>query len=235
MLHLSQTRLAGLLAVGAIALGTSSHAATLSAGYSIGGTSQLLAANGGGGDVLFNDGAALGGSDVTGTGADFYSVLLDGTGSWSIGETVSITGVALPLVDSATNNGTFTFNIRQGAGGGGASGTSGLALIGSATATYTSGGGTSAYYVNFDTPVSFVADANSTSIVINWSSTAQMRWKKATSAVAGGLPQVNFNNGNLVGSDDSVRFTVAGTVVPEPGSLALLGVGALLIARRRRG
>ena len=39
-------------------------------------------------------------------------------------------------------------------------------------------------------------------------------------------------SGNNVGLDD---FTVNGTVVPEPTSLALLGLGTLLIARRRRG
>lgn len=210
------------------------HAATLTAGYTVGGGSQLLTTNAGAGSTLFNDSAALGGSDITGTGSSFYSVLLDGSGDWSVGETVSITGVAMALVDAATDTGTFTFDIRQGAGGGGASATAGLSSLGTATASYTSGAGTAVYYVNFDTPVSFVADANSTSIVVNWASTAQMRWKKETTAGAGRLPQVNYGNGNFVGGDDSVRFSIAGTVVPEP-SAALLGtLGFLGLWGRRR-
>jgi len=189
---------------------TAASAADLTAGYTIGSTSQLLTANGGGGEILLNDSAALGGSDVDGTTSPFFSVLLDGSGQWSAGDTVSITGVAMALV-GVTNTGTFTFDIRQGAGGTGTSATAGLASLGTATAEFTMGA-TSTYYVNFDTPITFVADAKSTSIVINWGSTATMRWKKEAAAGAGRLPQVNYGNGNFVGGDDSVRFSVAGTV-----------------------
>lgn len=216
------------------------HGASLSPGYSIGAGSQLLTANGGTGAVLFNDSAALGGVDVTGTGSSFYSVLLDGSGQWALGDTISITGVALALVDSATNNGTFTFDIRQGAGGTGTSGTGGLTSLGTATASYVSGNGTSTYYVNFDSSVTFVADANSTSIVVNWTSTAQMRWKKENTPGAGRLPQVNYGNGNFVDNTpagvDSVRISIAGSVTPVPeSSVALLGaLGCLALLRRRR-
>ena len=235
MLHLSQTRLAGLVAIGAIALGTSSQAATLTSGYTVGAGSQLLSANSGTGDVLFNDGAALGGNDTSAsTGASFDSVLFNGAGQWSVGETVSITGVALPLQDSGSSAGTLTFDIRQGSGGGGAAGTTGLSSLGTA-ASYSPTTGTKLYYVNFDSPVTFVADANSTSIVVNWTSTANFRYKKHGGPGGTRLSQVNFGNGNFVGGDDTVAVSIAGTVVPEPGSLALLSVGALLIARRRRG
>lgn len=37
------------------------------------------------------------------------------------------------------------------------------------------------------------------------------------------------------GSSRDMRFSVSGTAVPEPSSLALLGLGGLMIARRRRG
>ena len=195
-------------------------AADLANGYTNGVGSQLLTANGGQGDTLFADVASLGGSDVdvaAGAVSPFASVLLDGSSAWSIGETVSVTGVALPLVDGPTTSGTFTFDIRQGAGGGGASGTSGLASLGTATATFTTAAppnSAGVFYVNFDTPVTFVADTNSTSIVINWSSTGAIRYKKQG---AGDLPQVNYGNGNFVGGDDGVRVSVAGTVTPISG------------------
>ncbi|MFK7910752.1 MAG: PEP-CTERM sorting domain-containing protein [Akkermansiaceae bacterium] len=220
--------------IASLALAGAAHAATMNAGYNTGAGSQLLTTNGGAGSTLFADVAATGGSDVNVTGGSvspFASVLLDGSASWSIGQTVNITGFALPLVDGPTANGTFTFDIRQGAGGGGASGTSGLSSLGSATATYTTGSGTDEYYVNFDSPVSFVADANSTSIVINWSSTGNIRYKKQGT---GNLPQVNYGNGNFVGGDDAVRVSVAGSVVPEPSSTTLLGLGGLALVLRRR-
>jgi hypothetical protein len=197
------------------------HGATLASGYSIGSGSQLLVANGGAGTVLFADVAALGGSDqdvTAGSVSPFASVLLNGGSSWSAGDTVSITGVALPLVDGPTTSGIFTFDIRQGAGGTGPSATASLASLGTATATFTTAAPPNAagvFYVNFDAPVTFVANANSTSIVINWSSTGAIRYKKQPS---GDLPQVNYGNGNLVGGDDGVRVSVAGTVTPAPDS-----------------
>lgn len=92
---------------------TAAHSATLSAGYTPGSGSQLLTSNGGGGATLFNDSAATGGTDVNGTGTSFYPVLLDGSGDWSVGQTVSITGIAMTLLDSGTDDGTFTFDVRE--------------------------------------------------------------------------------------------------------------------------
>jgi hypothetical protein len=232
--HMKNTYLA--TAALSLALAGGAHAATITSGYTIGAGSQLLSTNGGSGSTLFADVAATGGTDVNVTAgvlSTFAAVLLDGSASWSIGETVSITGFAIPLVDTATDNGTFTFDIRQGAGGTGTAGTVGLSSIGMRTATYTSGSGTSAYYANFDTPVTFVADANSTSIVINWRSTGAIRYKKQGT---GELPQVNYSNGNFPGGDDGVRVSVAGSVtaIPEPSSTALLGLGTLALMLRRR-
>lgn len=140
----------------------------------------------------------------------------------------------MPLVDGPTTTGTFTFDIRQGAGGTGPSGTSGLLSLGTATATFTSAAPPNAaglFYTNFDTPVSFTADANSTSIVLNWSSTGAIRYKRQDT---GDLPQVNYGNGNFVGGDDGVRVSIAGSVIPEPSTILLSSIGALALLRRRR-
>lgn len=225
-----------LLSAAIILSGAAANAATLERGYLLGSEeSQLLLSNDGAGSVLFADVAAIGGADVNVTGGNvspFASVLLDGSASWNIGDTVSITGFAMPLVASATQGGTFTFNIRQGAGGGGPSSTSGLSSLGTADVTFTTdGGGAGVFFANFDTPVTFEADANSTSIVLNWSSTGHIRYKTQGS---GDLPQVNYGNGNFTGS--AVRVSIAGTVIPEPGTYALLGGLAVLgfVALRRR-
>lgn len=48
-----------------------------------------------------------------------------------------------------------------------------------------------------------------------------------------GGPSGNFNTGNSESQINAVQLRT--TAVPEPGSLALIGLGGLLIARRRRG
>ena len=54
-----------------------------------------------------------------------------------------------------------------------------------------------------------------------------------TTAVAGGVHFVDTTGNGLIATDNGSTFTVS--VAPEPGSFALLGLGGLLIARRRRG
>jgi hypothetical protein len=223
-------------------LGSIAHA-DLIAGYTIGAGSQLLAANGGDGDTLFADEAALGGDNQTapaGANRPFDAVLLDGAGLWSIGDTVEITGVALPIRGGGgtSASGTWTFEIRQGAGGTGASQAAGLSALGTATAVYTAPPSLTAQvvYANFDTPVSFVADANSTTIGIQFSSTGQIQYKDNT---VSNLVRYNHDNGNIVGGATPryIRFSVAGnvTVIPEPSSLALVGsIGLLGFCLRRR-
>jgi hypothetical protein len=132
-----------------------------------------------------------------------------------------------------TADGTFTFDIRQGAGGtGGTANVAGLNSIGTRTTTFSSAGTTSTYYTNFDTPVSFVADTNSTSLVISFASTGKIDWKSEASG-GGRLARVNTGNGNFFGTE-SVRFSVAGSAVPEPSTALLGALGALAMLRRRR-
>lgn len=219
----------------------SSHAATLASGYTTGGSSQLLTANGGAGSTLLHDSAAPGGNtDTTVSGTVQYnSVLLPGSGIWNVGDTVSITGVALVLRGASMGSGEFTFNIREAAGGTGASGAAGLDLIGSATASYTTTGNVATMWVNFDAPVTFVADANSTTVGINFSfDGGDVSYKTGTDLSSDGLVRYNFGNGNIVGgaTPSYQRFSIAGSVtpVPEP-SLTLLGsIGLLVLLRRRR-
>ncbi len=220
------------------ALPATSNAASLISGYTTGSGSKLLLSNGGTGSTLFTDSAAPGGSqDVVAAGtAAFNSVLLPGDSLWSIGDTVSVTGVALVLRGNVMGNGNFTFDIRQGSGGTGASGAAGLSVIGSATASYTTTSAVDTMYVNFDTPVNFVVDSNSTTIGINFAFDGGDVSYKAGTELSDGLLRYNHANGNIVGgaTPSLQRFSVAGSVVPEPSTALLGAIGALALLRRRR-
>ena len=190
----------------ALVAGTVS-AATMTSGYTIG-SSQLTP----GSETLFVDYSSGGGSDVSAaTGFNnVFTVLIDGLGQWAIGDTVEITGFAL-FVRSQTVNGTMTFEILQGAGGIGTSGAGTLATLGTATATYTNPGSNANMYVNFDTPVSFVVDANSTKIGINISNSGNLRLKHTSTFE---VPRYNKSNGNL---NSAMKVSVAGIVTPSGG------------------
>ena len=220
-------RIITLVGLGMIAGSVS--AALMSGGYTAG--SGLLSP---GSETLFIDTAAGGGTDITETdgNAPYFSVLIPGSGLWNIGDTVEITGVALQIQGSGTDNGTLTFDILKGAGGSGASGAGGLASLGSATALYQNSGTNDTMYVNFDTAVSFVVDANSTSIGIN---VANETGKSLRLKAQDGFPVTRYNasNGNI--SATEMKFSVAGNVIPEPATIGLVGLfgGAVLFIRRR--
>jgi hypothetical protein len=188
----------------------STFAATMTAGYTMGAGSQLLMDNGGSGTNLFVDFAALGGSDLRDPDGmnDTYTVLIDGAGHWRIGDTVELTGFAIPI-HQVTGNGTMTLEILQGSGGSGATGAGGLATIGTVTAAYTNGGiVTSTHYVNFDTPVSFVADTNTLKIGINIANSSNIALKhNATHNVI----RYNRVNGDLMPT--KMQVSLAGNVI----------------------
>ncbi len=198
------------LACGLIAGAAS--AATLQSGYTPGTNSQLSVENGGSATNLFVDFADVGGDDITDTDgySDFFNVLIDGEGKWRVGDTVEITGFALP-VHASTVNGTLNFEVIEGSGGIGDSGAGGLASMGSATAAYTNNGSTEVVYVNFDSPVSFVVDANSYNIGINIENQSGLLRLKNDPTYP--VPRYNRINGNFIGA---MKVSVAGNVIPTP-------------------
>lgn len=248
MLTLSRFNTAGLLAIGAFLLGTTANAAVMSTDYTIGAGSQLLSANGGAGSILFHDVAQPGGNQdpVVGGNADFNAVLLPGAGLWDIGDTVSITGVALVIKGNVAsqNSGNFTFSIREVANSATAFGRGGFRpILGSATASYVKTGAVDTMWVNFDAPITFVADARSTTVGIQFGFDGGQVAYKAENNSAQGLVRYNVNNGNIVGgtTPSYQRWSVAGSVtpattIPEPTALAtaLVGLGGLACRRRRR-
>lgn len=137
-------------------------AATWASGYTVGST--LLQPNG---ETLFLDAAVGGGGDLRfdGGNAGAHIWEIQSGGSWAIGDTVDITGLALPIWSNNTNatnttlDGTFTISFRS-LGINNDYDTSDSTVFGTAQATYASQGtGVDLFYVNFDTPITWVADS----------------------------------------------------------------------------
>lgn len=218
----------------------SSHAATLASAYTRGASSQLLTANGGAGATTFVDTAQIGGSDVSFTNSatpGFVWSIVSGS-KWALGDSVSFTGLAMGLFSDGsgagsnnTSAGTFTFSIYSAGPNNNWTGVNNLgtsddSLIGTATASFTEGSGTSGYYVNFDSPINWTA--NSTLFVVHADSNGSIRFKTG----AADVPKENLSDGTAQGGLHS--FSIAGTVVPEPSAALLGALGAIALLRRRR-
>ncbi|MEM0983590.1 MAG: hypothetical protein AAGI17_06550 [Planctomycetota bacterium] len=192
-------------------------------------------------NYLVNE-AAVGGADIR--SEEFpATIAYQYTGLFNIGDTVSITGVALPLWanrDSSftTNNtlaGTFTFDIYGLAGGANADAFDGAAnetLLGSASLEFDSvGAGVLLFGALFDEAIDFAADSSGFVIYITSDSVFRL---KAGPQTAGTGARVNINNGNSVANGQVGNITVLGTAIPAPGAAAAISLAGVFASRRRR-
>jgi hypothetical protein len=169
---------------------------------------------------------------------------------WNVGEIVSITGIALPLrspgdgtdTSNNTSDGTFTFTFYELSGGAEPNGwdgtNNGEVVLATATADFDADGSAAAIipYVTFDSPINF--NATSTGIAIHVDSTGSIRTR--WDDVRDGVDSLHESRatGDLANGDTrGHQWTIAGTVeIPEPASMALIGIGSLaVLARRRQG
>ena len=247
MFRFSRSHTMAVLAAGLMGVGASSEAATFSTGYTIG--SNLL------GNTIV-DGAShvgLGTSDLrandSANGNGAYTWVASWDSLWAIGDQVSITGIALPLrspgaagdTSNNTNNGTFTFTFYELAAGDTSdwNGTdNGETVLATATVDFTSAGAGPSIipYATFDSSIDFTAASTGIAIHVDSTSSIRTRWDDARDgddSLHESLTTGELANGGTRGH----QWTVAGSVppIPEPSSLALIGLGALACVRRRRG
>lgn len=240
---ISNTRLA-LVACASAGFVTSAHAATLDEGYSIG--SNLL------GPTLVDNANASGlgtfdlraNDSATATGAYAWVAVYDNL--WNIGEQVSLTGIALPLrspgggtdTSNNTSDGTFTFTFYELTAGDTSDwdGTNnGEAPLGTATATFDADGTAAAIiaYTSFDTSLDFTATSTGIAIHVDSTGSIRTRWDDVRDA-ADSLHESRATGAPANGGTRGHQWTLAGTVVPEPSSLAIIALGGLACMRRRR-
>jgi|GEM_PF-3594533 len=233
------------MALAAAVICGSADAATFSNGYTI--SSGLL------GPTLV-DGAShsgLGTFDLrandSANSAPAYSWVAVYENLWSIGEQVSLTGIAVPLrspgaagdTSNNTNNGTFTFTFYELTAGdtsdwGGTS--NGETVLGTATVVFNGAGSGSAIipYATFDSSIDFTAASTGIAIHMDSTSSIRTRWDDIRDGVDSGH-ESRASGAPANGGTRGHQWTLAGTVVPEPSSLALISLGALACMRRRRG
>jgi autotransporter-associated beta strand protein len=189
------------------------NAANFQFGYTIGGGAL--------GPTFFD--TAVGGGGDSGTAADL-GFMVQMTNLWQVGETIKITGVALPIRTATTSAGTWTFEfyeLDQGTNANSYEGNATETVVGSATVEMlTDVTSIGAYYATFDTPIIFTAQSKG--IAVRFTTTTLMRLKINTGgaqrlATATGIPSG--------GTYPGLRFTLAGSVVlpPPAGSLVWKG------------
>jgi autotransporter-associated beta strand protein len=178
------------------------RAADLTTGYTIG--SGLLAPSG---QTLFVDNAAVGGGD-----SDNPNWVAEVKNLWQPGDLVSLTGIAFAMPGgSNTASGTMTFTFYDLGGDDTFGGAANETNHGSASATLNWPGTAGAYYVNFDSPLTFLA--GSTGIAVHVQNSAALRVKVNTTGLAPGVVRRVLTTGVAVGgTNPNFRMSLAGTV-----------------------
>lgn len=198
-----------------------------------------------GADLLIDE-AIVGGSDLNVDNGVAVFAAWEVTGLFNPGDAVSLTGIVLPIwanstPDDATQNtqnGTFTVEFWSIAGGSNPEqfdGSANESLIAQTDISFDlAGTGVFLAGAAFDAPINFTADASG--FVFRVRSTGAFRLKNGPQPSS--TRRINLTTGARVGNatagNEYTSFTIAGTVVPAPASAAVLGLGGVLAAGRRR-
>lgn len=214
-------------------LTNTSQAADYVKGYTQGSSSQLLKAGGGNGTVLFVDEAATGNQDQTANGGNpLWGWEIDGSASWSSGDNVKFTGIAMPFW---TNNNATSSNTQNALhkvkiyscgpdntyNGTNTAGTNDDTLLATVEVNFTlEGQGVSVYRVNFDTPVDWASvdsekiffHIEAVNLPADPAGTRALRYKSGTAGAAAKLKSRTTGNNLTAGGVATTRLSIAGTV-----------------------
>lgn len=170
--------------------------------------------------TLLDDVTASGGGDS----ATVSSANLDRNLSITTGaapQTLTIEGISFNLRGgTSTTEQTVSVEIIYFGNDGSFNSTADNVNVGTATATLTFVA-TDQYTAVFDTPLESTFVATDNRFRFNISSTGSLRFK-------------TFTTSESPSGQGGVKVSVGGTSIPEPGSMALMGLGGLLILARRR-